>query len=82
MDNRAELSSSELKKLFDCDIDRGLPTDSAGLHSSLVQGKPLDASSGFGKAVQGLADKLCQSLGDSVPAAGAVPERRAILAGA
>ncbi len=82
MDNRAELSSSELKKLFDCDIDRGLPTDSSGLHSSLVQGKPLDASSGFGKAVQGLADKLCQSLGDSVPAAGAVPERRAILAGA
>jgi len=64
MEDRTDLTSAELKKLFDCDVDRGLPLDPSNIGASLLKGVPL-VSGPFGKAIEGLASKLMTVLGDN-----------------
>jgi pilus assembly protein CpaE len=61
MDQRSELSDIELKKLFDCDIDRGLPGDPSHVDMSLLKGAPLNGGT-LGKAIDGLAAQLTRAL--------------------
>lgn len=58
MDGRSELSSSDLSKIFDCRVDRGLPGDRLGAVEALRQKSAFDAASPLGRAVAGLAEKL------------------------
>jgi pilus assembly protein CpaE len=62
MTDRVELSAAELKKVFECDVDRGLPADKTRMDQSLLQGTPLQGGA-FGKAVEGLATHLMKMLG-------------------
>ena len=66
MDGRSELNSSDLSKVFDCRVDRGLPGDRNGVMSALREGTAIDHASPLGRAVGTLADKFC----------GAVPEKK------
>lgn len=63
MESRGELTSAELRKLFDCDIDKGLPMDPEALHIAQVDGRPVGAEGALGKAIQGLAVKIRQASG-------------------
>jgi pilus assembly protein CpaE len=83
MEDRSDLTSAELKKLFDCDVDRGLPSDPSNVGESLLRGVPL-AGGAFGKAVEGLATKLMTVFGEAAEGAPAATGRssRAVWSGA
>ena len=58
LNERSVVSSSDLTKLFDCRIDRGLPADRASIARALRDGRAADAESAIGRAVGSLAEKL------------------------
>jgi pilus assembly protein CpaE len=68
MEGRTELNSSDLSKLFECHVDKGLPNERLQLERVLTLGQPLDSGSELGRAVEGLASKLL----------GALPEKKRI----
>ena len=59
---RDELNISDMGKLFDCTVDASLPNDYLSLHRAVTQGEALDSGSDLGKAIDGLAGKLCQAI--------------------
>lgn len=66
IDKRDGLNGSDLNKLFDCEVDMSLPNDYFTLHRVITLGEPLQGDTDLGRAVEGLAAKLC----------GPVPEER------
>jgi pilus assembly protein CpaE len=58
MDERGDLNVSDLTKLFECRVDTTLPSDPLGLQRGITMGRPLDADTHLGKAVDGIAGKL------------------------
>jgi pilus assembly protein CpaE len=58
MNEKSEVSSSDLTKLFDCRVDRGLPADRAAIARALRDGRAADGESAIGRAVNSLAEKL------------------------
>ena len=58
MNERSEVSSSDLTKIFDCRVDRGLPADRVAIARALCDGRAADAESPIGRAVGSLAEKL------------------------
>lgn len=75
MDAKSDLSSSDLSKIFDCRVDRGLPGDPAGVMDSLRKGAPLEPSSALGRAIGELAAKL-MGTSSNKPAAPLFSSRR------
>lgn len=67
MESRSELTPAELRKLFDCDIDKGLPLDREALFLAQLQGRPMGANGALGKAIEGLAVKIRQASGGQNP---------------
>ncbi|HYP07906.1 MAG TPA: AAA family ATPase [Bryobacteraceae bacterium] len=58
IEKRTDLNASDLSKLFDCQVDTSLPSDSLVLQRGLTRGQPLDADSELGRAIDNLAGKL------------------------
>jgi pilus assembly protein CpaE len=58
MEKRTELNSSDLTKLFECQVDTSLPSDPLGLQRGITRGQPLEPDSELGRAVDGLVGKL------------------------
>jgi pilus assembly protein CpaE len=58
MDKRNELNASDLTKLFECQVETGLPNDQLALQRGVTLGQPLEGDSELGRAVEGLAGKL------------------------
>ena len=58
MDARGELNVSDLTKLFECQVDTALPSDPLGLQRGITLGRPLEADTELGRAVDGIAGKL------------------------
>ena len=58
MNEQSEVSSSDLTKLFDCRVDRGLPADRTAIARALRDGRAADAESSIGRAINSLAEKL------------------------
>lgn len=58
MNERTDVSSSDLTKLFDCRVDRGLPADRVAIARALSDGRAADAESAIGRAIDALAEKL------------------------
>jgi pilus assembly protein CpaE len=58
MDDKSDLSSSDLSKIFDCRVDGGLPGDRTGVMRALRDGSAVDAAAPLGRAVGAVADKL------------------------
>jgi pilus assembly protein CpaE len=65
LESRSELNSSDLSKLFECHVDKGLPNERLRVERVHTLGQPLDGASDLGRAIEGLATKLL----------GALPER-------
>jgi Flp pilus assembly CpaE family ATPase len=63
VDKRDGLNPSDLNKLFDCEVDTSLPNDYFSLQRVVTMGEPLDTDSELGKAIDGLATKLCGKVG-------------------
>jgi pilus assembly protein CpaE len=58
MEKRTDLNSSDLSKLFECQVDTSLPSDPLVLQRGITRGRPLDSDTELGKAVDNLAGKL------------------------
>ena len=58
LNERSDVSSSDLTKLFDCHVDRGLPADRDAIARALRDGRAADPDSVIGRAVGSLAEKL------------------------
>jgi Flp pilus assembly CpaE family ATPase len=58
LNERSDVSSSDLTKLFECRVDRGLPADRHAIARALRDGRAADADSVIGRAVGSLAEKL------------------------
>ena len=58
MDKRNGLNVSDLTKLFECQVETGLPNDQLALQRGVMLGQPLQPDSELGQAVDGLAGKL------------------------
>lgn len=65
MDKRDELNNSDLNKLFNCRVERGLPNDALSLQRAVTLGQPLDGESDLGRALDGLVGKLMGALPDA-----------------
>ena len=57
-DDRTELNTNDLSKLFGCKVDTSLPEDRLGIQRVVTLGCPIDSDSSLGKAIDGLAGKL------------------------
>jgi pilus assembly protein CpaE len=68
MDKRNEINTSDLSKLFECQVDTSLPNDQLMLQRCVTLGQPLEGDSELGKAVDSLAGKLM----------GVLPEKKKI----
>lgn len=58
MDERTELNTTDLSKLFGCKVDTSLPDDKLGIQRVVTLGCPLETDSTLGRAIDGLAVKL------------------------
>ncbi|HYP12802.1 MAG TPA: AAA family ATPase [Bryobacteraceae bacterium] len=72
LDDRNELSTSDLGKLFECRVETSLPDDKLGMQTIVSRGAPLEADSELGRVIDSLTGKLM----------GALPARKAPAAGA
>jgi pilus assembly protein CpaE len=68
MDKRTELNTSDLTKLFECQVDTSLPNDPLALQRGVTLGQPLEGETELGRAVDALAGKLM----------GVVPENKKV----
>jgi pilus assembly protein CpaE len=62
VDPRDELTAGNLNKLFDCRVDTSLPDDKLGIQRVVTLGKPIDAGTELGRAIDSLAGKLMGAL--------------------
>lgn len=65
IDERNELSASDLTKLFDCRVDTSLPDDKLGIQLVVTSGTAVPGDSPLGKAIDSLAGKLMGALPES-----------------
>lgn len=66
MDQKNELNTGDLGKLFDCRVDTSLPDDRLGIQRVVTLGRPIEGETDLGRAIDALAGKLM----------GALPEKK------
>jgi len=63
VDKRDEITTADMEKLFGCPVHARLPNDYFSLHRVVTLGQPLGNDGELGKAIEGVAMKLCGALG-------------------
>jgi pilus assembly protein CpaE len=59
VDKKSEFNGNDLGKLLECPVDTSLPNDFLSLNRVVTAGEPLPEDSELGRAIGGLAGKLC-----------------------
>lgn len=62
-DRRDEISIGDMEKLFGCSVHASLPNDYFALHRVVTLGQPLGAENELGRAIEGVAQRLCSATG-------------------
>jgi pilus assembly protein CpaE len=59
INKRDEIGGADFEKLFNCPVHSRVPNDYFSLHRAVTLGQPVDGHCELGKAIQGLAERLC-----------------------
>ena len=54
-----EIGGADIEKLFNCAVHSRIPNDYFSLHRAVTLGQPVDGHCELGKAIEGLAQRLC-----------------------
>lgn len=71
VDKKSEFNGNDLGKLLECTVDTSLPNDFLSLNRVTTAGEPLPEDSELGRAINGLAAKLCGAVPDETTVKGA-----------
>ena len=71
VDKRDDIGLADMEKLFGCPVHARLPNDYFSLHRVVTLGQPLGADCELGRAIEGVAQRLCSGLDGANPRAAA-----------
>ena len=81
VDKRDGLGIANMEKLFNCPVYANLPNDYFSLHRVVTLGQPLGSEGELGKAIEGVALRLCGAPAGKKTTAG-LREMRPAMSGA
>jgi pilus assembly protein CpaE len=68
------ITSADMEKLFNCPVQASLPNDYFSLHRVVTLGQSLGVEGELGRAIHGLANRLCGSVAAVKKSATAIPD--------
>jgi pilus assembly protein CpaE len=75
VDKRDDIGVADMEKLFGSPVYARLPNDYFALHRVVTLGQPLGADCELGRAIEGVAQRLCAGLDGGLPRATLAPAR-------
>jgi pilus assembly protein CpaE len=79
VDKRDDITITDMEKLFGCPVHARLPNDYFSLHRVVTLGQPLGNDGDLGKAIEGVAMRLCGALSGSAKMTPPVREMKPAL---
>jgi pilus assembly protein CpaE len=73
-----EIGGADIEKLFNCSVHSRIPNDYFSLHRAVTLGQPVDGHCELGKAIEGLAQRICGTDGTDRKK-GTVSDSKAVL---